>query len=101
MVHRNAIEFVPKYREVRRNLATSAMAQPIQHVYRLELAGRRQLKIWRHASTCGKNGPSSQGWDAAFSSFIKCVSLGPVPVMKTAAGWSPVKAKCGALAGSV
>jgi hypothetical protein len=37
MVHRNAIEFVPKYREVQRELATSAMAQPIQHAHRLEL----------------------------------------------------------------
>jgi TIR domain len=46
---------------------------------------------------CGDD--SSHGWDG--SSFSKCVSLGPVPVMKTVAGWSPVKAKWGALAGSV
>ena len=47
----------------------------------------------------GGHGTSSHGRDGP--SFSKCVSLGPVPVMKTVAGWSPVKAKWGALAGSV
>ena len=45
------------------------------------------------------NSTSGHGWDAP--SFSNCVSLGPVPVMKTVAGWSPVKAKWGVLAGSV